>query len=443
MPRRSACLVATMPIFLTAVVSVAASQAQRRVAVRFHHVHYAVPDPAAAMSQAVSVLHARRVILPGLGVGVAAGEHYLLFERGETMGPATPGGVSDAIDVAMRWFDAVGIGVTRLAAGGAAWLEASETRQVRHVAFAADDLAAVADHLRAQGVEPLRQSDDSLIYQPRSGGLVEVVRETDRPDAFWCPMHPDVRSSSAATCPLCSMALVPMPPPKLGDYRMEVSRSASRVRKGATDLRFTIRDPESGATVDRFMEVHERLFHLFVVSRDLSYFAHEHPELANGRFELTLDLPAGAYMLIADFLPAGGTPQMVQHAIVIGRLPTAFPPAEGLKPDPRDKVVDGVRVRLTPDLEAGREGRLTFSFSDAATDAPIRDLQPYLGASGHVLIVKSDLTDAFHAHPGLPATSGPDVTFAQVLPSAGFYKLWVQVQRGGNVITVPFVIEVR
>ena len=42
-----------------------------------------------------------------------------------------------------------------------------------------------------------------------------VVRDTDRPDAFWCPMHPDVRSPDAETCHLCGMALVPIPPPKL------------------------------------------------------------------------------------------------------------------------------------------------------------------------------------------------------------------------------------
>jgi hypothetical protein len=327
---------------------------------------------------------------------------------------------------------------------GARWLEPSNLRWLRHVAFAADDLAAVERHLQAQGYTPLQQSDESLAYRPRdAAGLVEFVRDTNRPDAYWCPMHPDVRSPGAGTCPLCSMALVPIPPPKLGDYRLDVVRRPSRARPGAQDLRFTIRDPETGAPVDRFMDVHERLFHLFIVSRDLNYFAHEHPALVDGRFDLTIDLPPGAYMLIADFLPAGGTPQMVQQAIVTGREPTAFAPPPILKADSPDTVVDGVRVRLASSLAAGREGTLTFNVSDAETGAPIRDLQPYLGASGHLLIVNPILTEAFHAHPGLPATAGPDVTFAQLLPSAGLYKVWLQVQRGGRVITVPLVVEVK
>ena len=42
--------------------------------------------------------------------------------------------------------------------------------------------------------------------------------DLDRPDAFWCPMHPDVRAADAGKCPLCGMTLVPIPPPRVGEY---------------------------------------------------------------------------------------------------------------------------------------------------------------------------------------------------------------------------------
>jgi hypothetical protein len=84
---------------------------------------------------------------------------------------------------------------------------------------------------------------------------------------------------------------------------------------------------------------------------------------------------------------------------------------------------------------------LRFILSDASTNAPVTDLEPYLAAAGHLLAVDGQLREPIHGHPE-DQSSGPVVTFDPVLPAAGRYKLWVQFQRKGRVITVPFVIEV-
>ena len=108
----------------------------------------------------------------------------------------------------------------------------------------------------------------------------------------------------------------------------------------------------------------------------------------------------------------------------------------------REQTADGVRVRLEADsLRALRPSALRFVVTDASTGKPVVDLEPYLGAPGHLLIVDSDLKFAIHGHPE-GQSSGPEVAFDPVLPSAGRYKLWVQFQRNGRVVTVPFVIEV-
>jgi hypothetical protein len=76
--------------------------------------------------------------------------------------------------------------------------------------------------------------------------------------------------------------------------------------------------------------------------------------------------------------------------------------------------------------------------SDAATGVPIGDLEPYLGASGHLLVVNQDTTAAIHAHPeDVPGAgkTGPTVTFAPVFPAPGRYKMWAQFQRKGTVVT--------
>jgi len=208
------------------------------------------------------------------------------------------------------------------------------------------------------------------------------------------------------------------------------------------------RDPETGAGITKFTDVHERAFHLFIVSRDLETFAHVHPQLArDGTLELRQDLAPGQYILIADFLPVGGTPQLVQRVIVTpgykGPLFASPPP---LNQSVSEQVVSGLRVRLdASQLKAGRASPLRVEIADARTGAPVTDLEPYLGAPGHLLVVSQDGTAAIHGHPDdVPGqvNRGPAVTFDPVLPAPGTYKLWVQFQRKGQVVTAPFVVQV-
>ena len=133
---------------------------------------------------------------------------------------------------------------------------------------------------------------------------------------------------------------------------------------------------------------------------------------------------------------------MVHRALVTpGHDASPFAGSD-LVEDLAEKVFDGMRVRLVVDSRPDRlDAVLRFTFTDAERGIPIANLQPYLGASGHLLIVNADLTQAFHAHPeGL--TSGPEINFGAEFPTAGLYKLWVQVQREGKVLTAPFVVRI-
>jgi hypothetical protein len=136
---------------------------------------------------------------------------------------------------------------------------------------------------------------------------------------------------------------------------------------------------------------------------------------------------------------------MLQRAIVTpGYHGKLFGPAPDLAADTStEKVEHGVRIKLdAANLKASREAVLKFTLTTVATNAPVSDLEPYLGAPGHVLIVNADLTAADHVHPEEAATRGPTITFQPTMPAAGTYKLWLQFQRQGVVVTVPFVISV-
>lgn len=434
-----------------ALVAVAASMLNGAApAVRFHHFHFQVGEPAAALNLGMTALNGSRVLLRGLGVGVRVGAEYALFDRitASVIGPGGRPSAEAAYTAARSWLRAHGVEVAEEAGGARAGLAATFGAEVLdHVAFTAADTAAVIAILRAHGAQPLRVTDDSTFFRVAEAAVVEIVRDLDAPDAFWCPMHLDVRSAAPGSCPLCSMDLVPIPPPRLGEYWMDVAVTPGARGAGASKLRLTLRDPEHGRPVPAFATIHERLLHLFIIDRSLEYFRHVHPEPAgDGVFELKHDVPPGAYVLIVDFLPHGGGTQMLQRAIVTpGYRGVLFPPAPQLVPDPSaEKTEGGVRVRLdTTELKAGKAAVFRFTLTDVSAGAPVSDLEPFLGASGHMLLVNADLTEADHVHPEEPATRGPSITFQPLMPAPGLYKLWLQVQRHGLVVTIPFVVSVQ
>ncbi len=419
-------------------------------AATFHHFHFRVGDPAAAMNHGASALGGTRVLLRGLGVGVRVGTVHALFDRTDASEAAGAPGVSPeaAYAAAAAWLGSRGIAVrvdAKAAASRTALAEMFTSETLDHVAFTASDLPAGVAALRMAGAVPVRETPDAAVYESAVGPRIELLRDLDAPDAYWCPMHLDVRSSAPGKCPICGMALVPIPPPRLGEYRMDVAATAAR-DGGISRLRITLREPETDRRVTSFATIHERLLHLFVIDRSLRFFRHVHPvQAADGTFDLREPIPPGAYVVIADFLPQGGVSQMVQRAIVTpGYKGPLFPVPPDLSTETAsERTVDGVRVQLdAKNLRAGREAVLRFNLSDAATGAPIADLEPFLGAPGHVLIVNADLTEADHVHPEEPTARGPFITFQPLLPAGGFYKVWVQFQRRGAVVTVPFAIAV-
>ncbi|OZB90638.1 hypothetical protein [Paenibacillus sp. XY044] len=209
------------------------------------------------------------------------------------------------------------------------------------------------------------------------------------------------------------------------------------------DTKIRMAFTHGGKAIESFETTHEQKEHLIIVSKDLSYFHHIHPEyLGGGVFEVNNRFPAGGdYKLIADFVPEGGGAMNKTTWLQVKGAPL---PAAPVKPDvERVKTVDGLKVTLGFDrLAAGQELMLTYTIEDAGTGEPVTDLQPYLGAVGHVVILSEDAEQYLHVHPMDEKGSGPKAEFMTTFPHAGVYKIWGQFQRDGRVITVPFVVSV-
>lgn len=271
------------------------------------------------------------------------------------------------------------------------------------------------------------------------GGLASAAQKPAEPPPpdFLCPMDRDVRSQGPGKCPRCGMKLVAnLPDPE--SYRLRVTAQPSPVRAGKpAKFEFTVLHPKSGAAVREFEIVHERIFHLFLIGQDLSFFAHEHPEQQPGgtfRFETVLPR-AGAYRLVADCYPKGGTPQFLTHSLFTAGSRLAPPPT--LAPDLAPKRGENISVEFRSEPAsplAGQETQLHFRI------APAEGLELYLGASGHLLTASDDLVDLVHDHPFL--VNGGDIQFNVIFPRPRTYRVWVQFQRQGVVNTVAFNVPV-
>jgi hypothetical protein len=274
--------------------------------------------------------------------------------------------------------------------------------------------------------------------------------------AFVCPMHPDVMSATAGKCPRCNMDLVPGSPIAMPDFTLDVETTPKVVKAGQpTTFHFTVRHPLTGAQARDFGIVHDKPYHLFIVSSDMEEFAHLHPvQQADGSFTIQHTLPKpGRYTLFSDFLASGGGAQVVATPVITAGVDTDIIASQAkLKPDmPWVRNADGVKVEILNEPTAflgGEEVDIVFRFSNAANDAPIKDLQRYLGAWGHLLILSEDMTEYVHAHPReetqpdptAPTTGGPEVIFDALLPKPGRYRAWLQFQRNDKLTTVSFTV---
>ncbi|MFI8425254.1 hypothetical protein [Streptomyces sp. NPDC085479] len=206
---------------------------------------------------------------------------------------------------------------------------------------------------------------------------------------------------------------------------------------GRSTLKFAIQDA-AGKKVTAFTTEHGKELHFIVASRDLTVFRHLHPEkAADGTWTVEADLPAaGGYKAFADFKPAAKGAK----ALTLG-VDLAVPGAAAPKPLPAaapTATVDGYQVRLGGTLDPGKAGELRLTVTKDGE--PVTDLEPYLGAYGHLVALRQGDLAYLHVHPN-EGGPGPDVSFTATAPSTGTYRLFLDFQHEGKVRTAAFTVK--
>jgi hypothetical protein len=210
-----------------------------------------------------------------------------------------------------------------------------------------------------------------------------------------------------------------------------------------TELRFTVRD-DDGRAVTAYQREHDKELHLIVASRDLVTYRHLHPtRAADGTWSTPVDLPrAGGYRVFADFTPAGKDAENLTLGADLA-AGGAYEPANTPAAENTART-DGYRVELAGSLSPGKAGELKLKVS--RDGAPVTDLQPYLGAYGHLVALRSGDLAYLHVHPnGEPGDGttkpGPEISFTATAPSAGTYRLFLDFQHQGKVHTAAFTVR--
>jgi hypothetical protein len=199
--------------------------------------------------------------------------------------------------------------------------------------------------------------------------------------------------------------------------------------------------------------------HVIFVRRDLGAFRHLHPTVQpDGSFHVERGgLPPGPYRVIVDAYPASGPQpnfQVFENIVVPGTYaPKALPALQ------RSQVVDGYRFELhgTPKLHAITPGFLSFTVT-SPTGKPAQ-FSPWFGALAHAIFVRKGTLDYFHTHVCAPGAAGCTSVLAGanvtgrsatpgkldvgvLVPLAGTWRLFLQTQVDGRVLTVPFTLHV-
>lgn len=238
-----------------------------------------------------------------------------------------------------------------------------------------------------------------------------------------------------------------------------------------------------------FLLDHGHLMHLYAIhwpQMDAVFHLHPAPAPADaGHFQLALpSMPEGEYRLYADLVHKNGSPETLQTAIKVPAkmrgAPLGIDDAEG-RPEPLDRGMLGNSYTLPDgyvmvwDRPAAVTADTAYVFSFRLLNAQLKpavDMQPYLGMAGHAAFVKTDGTAFAHTHPdgtapmaaamlahaNMPghesdgmamdmpmdsAAISSKVEFPYGFPSAGRYRIFIQMKHGDTVETGAFDVMVH
>ncbi len=351
--------------------------------------------------------------------------------------------------------------------------------RVKNVNLLGRQAAAEADAVHdAAGTGRLQEAQ---MHYAKLRALLATLRAAGdggpaKAEPFVCEMHCEgtKQYDAPGTCPVCKMDLTAL---SMTPFYARVNAPDTVEAGKPTTLEITLLQP-SGEPVGKLDVMHEYPLHFMLLSDDLSFYSHQHPtRRANGTFVLeNVVFPfGGKFYSYSDFTPSGAANQVSKFEFKVRDGAAALHEPMTLVSNFDGIGKDGdyeFRVRCNgQDFVAGEDMFLRYGID--LRGKPVTDLQPLMGAMGHLVIVSADFKHYVHAHPlefddkkkDDHAHAGhqhgsdeimkkakemllgngtlSDVVFHAVFPEPGMYRAFAQFQHKGKVLTYAVTIDVK
>ena len=231
---------------------------------------------------------------------------------------------------------------------------------------------------------------------------------------------------------------------KLAGSRVDL-KNRNNLKTGLSDLSFQLYGEDGHAFgPDDLKTTHEKKLHFLIVRDDMTQFQHVHPEFKNNLWTVATTIPKqGNYQFYVDIAPVEEQISVLRIPVVIGgstQDATAPVPNSDLSAQDGD-------YKAVVSIESPVRTKETKSWTFALTKngQPVANVNPYLGAYGHVVELRhGDQDDFFHVHPVTKdQPKDGKVVFEGTFPSKGRYTLYAQFDIDGSIKTFPITLDVN
>lgn len=254
-----------------------------------------------------------------------------------------------------------------------------------------------------------------------------------------CSMHPEVKGIEGYKCTKCGMNLQPIKKDEINALKVDIS-SKQGVLESGKPVNFSISITDNGKNVPLEVQ-HDMKMHLLVVNEELTWFDHIHPEeQTDSTYNVSETFPfAGKYLMFTDFKAVGLLGTVDKQEIEV----KGTPGNQVAKLDSKYvSKVDGYTVSLLngEDLKTNRSQDLKFAIEKKGKKFQVADMQDYLGATAHIVMISQIDKDFLHIH---PMSDKQYPIYAQTnINKPGIYRMWVQFKIDGKLQTADFTVNV-
>ncbi|WP_409416599.1 heavy metal-binding domain-containing protein [Flavobacterium sp. PS2] len=268
---------------------------------------------------------------------------------------------------------------------------------------------------------------------------MDIHQHANEVTNYVCPMHPEVTGKKGEKCSKCGMELEPSAAKKDRVFDVKLSSNPEVIQAGKpTNLSISVTEDGKNVTMD---VVHEMKMHLLVMNEELTWFDHVHPkEQTDGTYSVSETFPGGGkYLLFTDYKPVGASGNVKMMEVEVKGTPLDIPK---MATEKLVSKVDNYTVTLTNgnDLKTDRGQLLKFTVEKGGKKLEEKDIEQYLGASAHIVMVAKETKDFLHIHP-ISDKNFPIYAETQV-KKAGIYRMWVQFKIDGKLHTADFTVNV-